>query len=94
MCHVQKRPCSISLHPHVLGTSESRQRTKGSRFGNLGFVFLVRGEVRYAPDSIALDLDVGGLHLSNQGGEPAIQHDGDFVFSFQTSAHASRKSYW
>ena len=67
MCHVQQRAGSVPLHAHVPGLGQTRERLQGSRARNLGLVVLVRGQVSDTPNSVALYLNIGRVHLLDEG---------------------------
>jgi hypothetical protein len=79
MRHVEKSTSGISLHSHILGFRQPRQRAQSARPCNLRLVVLVRGQVGDTADSIALDLDVWRHHLFDQGLQPAELDDQDLV---------------
>lgn len=79
MCHVEECSCCVPLNPHVLRLGKPCQGTQSSGPGDFGLVVFLRREVRDAPNSIALDLDVGRHHLANERGQPAELNDQDFV---------------
>ena len=81
--HVEKCPRRVSLNAHIFGPGEPGQRTERSRSRDLGLVILVRGEVGDAADGVALHLDVGRHHLSDEGSQATQEDDGDFVLRCQ-----------
>lgn len=79
MGHVEESASGIPLDPHILGLGQPRKWTESTRPCNFRLVILMCSQVGYAPDGIALDLDVGRQHLANQGRQPAELDDQDFV---------------
>lgn len=67
MRHVQQRASGVSLHAHVPRFGQTCKRLQGAGACDLGLVVLVRGQVGDAPDGIALHLDIGRVHLLDEG---------------------------
>ena len=84
MRHVEQSSRGISLNTHVSGLGQPCKWAKSTRSRNLGFVLFVCSEVRYAPDSIALDFDICRQHLADQGWEPSELHNKDLVVRYRT----------
>jgi len=74
MCHVEESAGGIALDPHVARLSQPSQRAQGTGPRDLCLVVLVRCQVGDTADSIALDLDIVGHHLSDQRLESAKMH--------------------
>lgn len=79
MCHVEQRAGGVSLHAHVPGLCQTREGLQGAGACNLGLVVLVRGQVGDAADGIALDLDIGRVHLLDEGSKTTESDNGDLV---------------
>lgn len=79
MRHVQQSPRSIPLYTHVPGLGQPRKWAQSTRSRNLGLVLFMRSEVRYAPDSVALNFDICRQHLADKGREPSKLHNKDLV---------------
>jgi hypothetical protein len=84
--HVEQSTGCIALDSHVFGLGQSSQGTKRARPGDLCFVIFVGGQIGDAADSIALDFDVAGHHLSDQRWEAAQLYDGNFVLGWDMLA--------
>lgn len=83
MCHVQESSCGISLHAHVPGLCQTREWAECAGFRDLRLVFFMRSEVRDAPDSITLDLNIGRQHLSDERRETSQLNDEDLVLRYE-----------
>jgi hypothetical protein len=86
MRHVEQCAGCVALHTHVFRFGEPGQRLQGTRSRYLGLVVLVRCEIRNASDGVALHLDVGRVHLLDQGRQPPQRDDGDLVLGYCWSA--------
>jgi hypothetical protein len=86
MRHVQQRAGGVSLHAHVPGLGQTCERLQGAGACNLGLVVLVRRQVGNAPNGIALHLDIGRVHLLDQGRETTQCDNGDLVLGCGTLA--------
>lgn len=80
MRHVKQCARCVALNAHVFRFCEPGQRLEGTGACNLGLVLLVRGEVGDASDGVALDFDVGRVHLLDQRSQASKGDDGDLVF--------------
>lgn len=88
MRHVEQGARRISLHAHVLGLCKACEGLQGARASNLCLVVFVCGQVGDASDGVALDLDVGRVHLLDQGRQAAESDNGDLVLSCEQSVRA------
>ena len=79
MRHVQQRAGGVPLHTHVPGLGQTSERLQGPGACNLGLVILVRGQVGDAPNGIALHLDIGRVHLLDEGREATQCDNGNLV---------------
>ena len=86
MRHVQESTGSVSLHPHIPRLCKASQRPESTGTRDLSLVLFVCREIRYAPHSIALDLDVGRQHLPDERAKATQQDDQDLVFRYRSSA--------
>lgn len=79
VCHVQEGTSCISLHPHILRLCQPCQWSQSARFGDLGLVVFMCREICYAADGVALNFDIGRVHLPYQGYEAAQVYYLDLV---------------
>jgi hypothetical protein len=80
MGHVEECSSCVPLHAHVFGFCQPCQGLQSSGPSYLRLVVLVRCEVCYAAYCVALNFDIGGIHLFDQRRKPAQCDNGNFVF--------------
>lgn len=97
MSHIEQSTRRVSLNPHILAFGQSSKRDQRARFSNLRLVFIyllalvsffqltMRCKIRDASNSIALNLNIGRKHLTNQGFQSAERDNEEFVFSCTVS---------
>jgi hypothetical protein len=80
MGHVEQGTGGISLDTHIPGLGQSSQGTKSAGARNLGLVLLVRRQVGDAANCVALDFNVGRVHLSYQRCQATKVDNKELVF--------------